>query len=77
MQRSYYDNLDTLREVAIEAKILLWNCILATATRQQPDARAGAHHAGAAQHRRVSLAGPGRRRDAACCCASEIHEPAK
>lgn len=31
MQQSFYDNLETVRKVTLEAKIPFWNCILATA----------------------------------------------
>jgi hypothetical protein len=31
MQQSFYDNLDIVRKLTIEAKIPFWNCILATA----------------------------------------------
>jgi len=31
MQQSFYDNLETVRKLTLEAKIPFWNCILATA----------------------------------------------
>jgi hypothetical protein len=31
MQQSFYDNLDIVRKLTIEAKIPFWNCVLATA----------------------------------------------